>query len=158
MDLCEKLLRREVGICCIQKVRYRCMGSKFLGSLGKRFKLWLSGNENKIGSVKILVRKDLCRNLVAINRISDRIMVVIITFSKKVVRIICIYAPQCGRSISEKEKSYEKIARGCEVEKENEVLICLENFNGHIGKEVDGFEGAHGGFGIGKKNAEGKSF
>ena len=45
------------------------------------------------------------------------------------------------------------MARGCKVENENEVLICLENFNGHIGKEVDGFEG---GFGIGKKNVEGR--
>ena len=32
------------------------MGSKFLGSFGRRFKLWWSGNEDKIGGVGILVR------------------------------------------------------------------------------------------------------
>ena len=48
------------------------------------------------------------------------------------------------------------MARGCEVENANEVLICLGHFNGHIGKEVDGFEGVHGGFGIGKRNLEGR--
>ena len=53
---------------------------------------------------------------------------------------------------------YEKIAKGCEMENENEVLICLGNINGHIGKEVNGFEGVHGGFGIGKKNVEGRLF
>ena len=58
--------------------------------------------------------------------------------------------------MSEKEKFYEETARGCEVENENEVLICLENFNGHIGKEVDGFESVHGGFGISKRNVEGR--
>ena len=34
MELCEKFLRREVAICCIQEVRWRGMGSKFIGSLG----------------------------------------------------------------------------------------------------------------------------
>ena len=40
MELCAKLLRRKVGICCIQEMRWRGMGSKFLDSLGRRFKLW----------------------------------------------------------------------------------------------------------------------
>ena len=56
MELCEELVRREVGICCIQEVRWRGMGSKFLGSLDRRFKLWWSGNEDKIGGVGILER------------------------------------------------------------------------------------------------------
>ena len=156
MKLCEELLRREVGICCIQEVRWRGMGLKLLGSLGRRFKLWWSGNEDKIGGVGILFREDLCMNVVKINRISDRVMVVVIIFGKKVVRNVCAYAPQCGRSMSKKKKFYEEMARGCEVENANEVLICLEDFNGHIGKKVDGFEGVHGGFEIGKRNVEGR--
>ena len=39
MELCEELVGREVGICCIQEVRWRGMGSKYLGSLARRFKL-----------------------------------------------------------------------------------------------------------------------
>ena len=46
------------------------------------------------------------------------------------------------------------MAKRCEVENANEVLICLGDFNGHIGKKVDGFEGVHGGFGIDKRNLE----
>ena len=53
MELCEELLRREVGICCIQEVRWRSMGLKFVGSLDRRFKLRWSGNEGKIGGVGI---------------------------------------------------------------------------------------------------------
>ena len=49
MELCEELLRREVGICCIQEVKWKGMGSKSLGSIGRRFELWWSGNEDKIG-------------------------------------------------------------------------------------------------------------
>ena len=70
-----------------------------------------------------------------------------IIFGKKVVKVVCAYAPQFGRAMSEKEKFYEKKARGCEVGNENEVLICLEDFNGHIGKEFEGFEGVHESFG-----------
>ena len=154
--MCEELVMREVGICCIQEMRWKGMGSKFVRSSGKRFKLWWSGNEDKIGGVGVLVREDLCMNVVEINRISDRVMVVVIIFGKKVVRIVCAYAPQCGRSMSQKEKFYEEMVRGCEVENASKVLICLGDFNGHIGKEVEGFEGVHGGFGIGKRNLDGR--
>ena len=91
MELCEELLRKEVGIRCIQEVRWRGMGSQFLGSLGRRFKLWWSGDENKIGRVGLLVGEDLCMNV-------EKII-----FGKKVVRIVWAYAPQRGRSISEKK-------------------------------------------------------
>ena len=53
-----------------------------------------------IGGVGILVREDLCMNVVEINKISDRVMVVVIIFGKKVVKIVCAYAPQCGRLMS----------------------------------------------------------
>ena len=80
MELCEELVRREVGICCIQEVRWRGMGLKSVGSSDRRFKLWWSGNEDKIGGVGILVREDLCMNVVEMNRISYRVMVVVIIF------------------------------------------------------------------------------
>ena len=47
-------------------------------------------------------------NVVKINRISDRVMVVVIIFVKKVIRIVCAYAPQCGRSMSEKGKRWQR--------------------------------------------------
>ena len=34
-------------------------------------------------------------------------------------------------------------------------MVCGE-FNGHVGAEVDGFEGVHGGKGFGSRNAEGE--
>ena len=46
-------------------------------------------------------------------------MVVVITFGKKIVRIVCAYVPQCERSMREKVKFYEKMEKGCEVENEH---------------------------------------
>ena len=35
------------------------------------------------------------------------------------------------------------------------LLICGD-LNGHVGFEIDGFEGVHDGFGFGKRNVEGE--
>ena len=32
----------------------------------------------------------------------------------------------------------------------------MGDFNGHVGGQIDGFEGVHGGYGIGKRKVEGK--
>ena len=38
----------------------------------------------------------------------------------------------------------------------NELVLGLGDFNGHAWKCAEGFEGIHGGYGIGKRNAEGR--
>ena len=42
------------------------------------------------------------------------------------------------------------------LESFSEIIISLRDFNGHVGKYADGFEGVHDGNGIGKRNAEEK--
>ena len=39
MEFCEKIRRRRIDICCLQEVRWKNQDEKFLGSLGRRFKL-----------------------------------------------------------------------------------------------------------------------
>ena len=38
----------------------------------------------------------------------------------------------------------------------HEVVFGLWNFNGHAGRRIDGFECVHGGYGIDKKNVDGR--
>ena len=38
----------------------------------------------------------------------------------------------------------------------SEIIVSLGDFNGHVGKCAEGFEGVHGGNGVGKRNAEGR--
>ena len=38
----------------------------------------------------------------------------------------------------------------------SEIIVPLEDFNGHVGKSAKNFEGVHGGNGVGKRNAEGR--
>ena len=55
--MCEQLRTREVDMCCLQEVRWRRQGARFVGCRGRRYKLWWSGNNDGIVGVGILVKK-----------------------------------------------------------------------------------------------------
>ena len=38
----------------------------------------------------------------------------------------------------------------------SEVVLGMGDFNGHAERRIDGFEGVHGGYGIGKRNVVGR--
>ena len=43
-------------------------------------------------------------------RKSDRVMTVVMAFEEEVVRILCAYGPQSGRTSAEKERFYDELA------------------------------------------------
>ena len=54
--MCEQLRKREVDMCCIQEVRLRGQGARFIGCIDRKYKLWWSGSNDGIGGVGILVK------------------------------------------------------------------------------------------------------
>ena len=151
-----------MDICCLQKVR--CTGEAavnnpaavcFFGVKRRRYKLWWCGNDDKIGGVGILVKEKLCENVVEVRRRYDRVVAIGLVLQKEVVRVICAYAPQSGKPDTE-ERFYEEMARQWSKANTNELVLKLRDFNGHVGKCAEGFEGIHGGYRIGKRNAEGR--
>ena len=86
--MCEQLRKREVDMCCLQEVRWRGQGARFVGCRGRRYKLWWSGNNDEI------LVKELCEKAVEIRRKSDRVMAVVLAFEEEVTRVICAYAPR----------------------------------------------------------------
>ena len=104
----------------------------------------------------ILVKEELCENMVEIRKRCDIVMAIGLVFGEDVVKIICAYTPQSGKPGAEKERFYEEMARKWSLENANELMLGLGDFNDHFGKCAEGFEGTHGGYGIGKINAEGK--
>src|SRR6185436_10207234 len=73
-----------------------------------------------------------------------------------IVNLISVYAPQVGRSMEDKEEFYALLGRTLVNLGEDEKLLLLGDFNGHVGERVDGFEGVHGGRGFGDRNLEGE--
>ena len=65
-----------------------------------------------------------------------------------------LYAPQSAKPDAEKERFYEEVAREWSMANTNKLV--LGDFSGHVGKCAEGFEDIHGGYGIGKRNVEGK--
>ena len=62
------------------------------------------------------------------------------------LRLICGYATQSGRSLKEKQSFYNELKRECDMHSAGDL----------IGRHIDEFAGVHGGFGVGQKNlAEG---
>ena len=76
----------------------------------------------------------------------------VLVFEEEVIRVICAYAPQIGRSECEKGQFYD-MASEWDLQTPGELVLGLGDFNGHVGKRIDGFEGVYG---IGKRHVEGR--
>ena len=141
-EVCEKLRKRKVGACCIEEVRWKGQGARFVGTSG-RYKLWWSGNDVGFGVVGILVKEKISGNVVEVTRKSDRVMVIVLTLGREEVRIVCAYGPQSGRPDAEKVRFYDEMGSEWDLGSSSEIIVSFEDFNGHAEKCAEGFEGVH---------------
>ena len=37
-----------------------------------------------------------------------------------------------------------------DINSAGDLVMCLDDFNGHVGGHIDGFDGVHGGYGVGR--------
>ena len=61
-EVCEELRKRRMGV-CLQEVRWRGQGARFMGVKGRRYKFWWSGNSDGNGGVGVLVKEEFVRRL-----------------------------------------------------------------------------------------------
>ena len=94
--------------CCLQEVRWRGQGARMLEIKGRKYKLWWSGKVNGVSGVGVMVKEELCEKVVEVRRVSDRVMTLVV-FEEDVLRLICWYALQSGRSWKEKQSFYDKL-------------------------------------------------
>ena len=110
-------------------------------------------------SNKILMRAATKRKgkVVEVRRRSDRVMTVVMVLEEEVLRIICVYDPQSGRTAAEKEHFNDDLRSEWNLHSVGElVLLGMGEFNGHVGKQIEGYMGVHGENGIGERNVKGK--
>ena len=79
----------------------------FIGVEGRRYKLWWSGKDTVKGGVGRLAKEELCESVVEIYR-SDRIMTMCFIFGEEMIQVICVCAPQSGKSDKQKDKFYDE--------------------------------------------------
>ena len=97
------------------------------------------------------MKEELCEKIVEVRRKSDRVMAIMLVLEEEVIRVICAYTPQVGKSECKKGQFCKDLASEWDLQSPGEVVLSLGDFNKHIGRRIDGFEGVHGGYGIGKK-------
>ena len=109
-----------------------------------------------MGGVGILVKEELCEKVVEVRRKSDRVITVVMALEEEVVRIICVYDPQSGRTGAKKERFYDDFRSEWDLRSMTELVLGMGDFNGRVGKWIESYEGVHGGNRIGERNVEGK--
>jgi len=68
-------------------------------------------------------------------------MTVVMVFGEEEVGVICAYTPRRGRPESEKHQLCDMLACEWDLQNEKEFVLGLGDFNGHVGEQIDGFEG-----------------
>ncbi|XP_071718344.1 uncharacterized protein [Rutidosis leptorrhynchoides] len=71
--------------------------------------------------------------------------------------IISAYAPHAGLRAAEKRHLWESLDEVVRMCPSDHRLLIGGDLNGYIGTNVEGYPGAHGGFGYGVRNEEGLS-
>ena len=62
----------------------------------------------------VVVREELYEKVVEVRRVSDRVMTVVV-FEEDVLRFVCGYAPQSGRTSKEKLSFYDELKGECSM-------------------------------------------
>ena len=58
--------------------------------------------------------------------------------------------------MEEKRNFYEDLSREWTTHHTSELIIGMGNININVGRNIDGFQGLHGGFSFGERNQNGR--
>jgi len=153
-EVSNMLSRWNVDICCLQETGWRGSGSMVIGEY--KF-MWRGGWGGRGGVGMAIARKweEEEEMVVELREVNERIMVVKMAVGGEILNVVSVYAPQAGRLEEEKESFYDALDDVVAGVGKGERLVLAGDFNGHVGKEVEGFGGVHGGQGYGVRNSEG---
>ena len=94
------------------------------------------------------MEEELCKKVVEVRRRSDRVMTVVMMLEEEVLRIMCM--------VQRVEHFYDDLRSEWDMQSVGELVLGMGDFNGHVGKRIEGYEDVHGGYGIGERNVEEK--
>ena len=110
-----------------------------------------------VGGVEVMVKEELCEKVVEVRTVCDRV-VTLVVFEEDILRLICGYAPQSGKSMEEKPSFNNELKCESDMHSADDFVMCLGCFNGHVGRHIDGFYEMHGGYCVGQRNLERRMF
>ena len=63
-----------------------------------------------------------------VRRKSDRVMTIVLTLGREVMRIICAYGLKSGRPDAEKVRFYDKMGSEWDLESSSEIIVFFREF------------------------------
>ena len=67
-----------------------------------------------------------------------------VVFDDYVLRLICGHAPQGVSFMFKKTSFYDELKGEWDMHGVDELVVCLGDINGHVGRHIDGHDVAHG--------------
>ena len=144
---------RDLSMLALAEIRLKGKGGRIIHD---NYRLMYSGGEGSRHGVGFLVADNLAPFVENVKNISERLMSIDMKLETD-ISMIQVYAPQQGRTTAEKEEFYRLLQEGMDDAKYQSIIILCKDWNGHIGRESEGFERNMGTFGIGEKNLEGEN-
>ena len=78
-------------------------------------------------------------------------MAIVLTLGEELMRVICAHGSQSGGPDAEKVHFYDEMENEWDLGSSSKIIVSLGDFNKHVGKCAEGFEGVHGGMVLGKE-------
>ena len=154
-EIVETITRRNIDLCCVQEVRWRGASARHIIGKDSRYKFFWVGNNQGTSGVGVLLAEKWVDKVYDIKRVSDRIMLIELLVGEVVLTVLSVYAPQTGLEESTKDAFYDSLQTVISELPDKEIVIPCGDWNGHVGREAAGYEGVHGGYGYGERNADG---
>jgi len=154
-ELIETLVDREVDVACIQETRWRGSGCRFFGAKDKRYKLFWMGGKERSDVVGIFVAEKWLDSIVSIERHSERVLILKTVLDSGILNFLTVYAAHSGKPEEEKESFWNELFHLMSCIPQNEMVVLAGDMNGHVGSNNVGYNGTHGGYGYGVRNADG---
>ncbi|XP_020233683.1 craniofacial development protein 2-like [Cajanus cajan] len=155
MEIVDTMIRRRINFMCLQETKWIGEKAKELYSSG--FKLWYTGKVRARNGVGIIVDKEWRKDVVEVKRVGDRIIALKLVARKDTTNVISAYAPQIGSEEHHKVQFWEDLEGVIQGIPMGEKIFLGGDLNGHVGGDSRGYEGFHGGHGLGVANREGKT-
>ena len=123
-ELVEALAERRMDVLCVQETRWRS-DCRLFGAIGKKYKLFLMGNEAKTDGVGIFVAEKWADSVVRVERHSERIMVLKMVLGDGLLNVFSVYAPHSGRPDEEKECFWNEVFHLVSCIPQNEMVVFV---------------------------------
>jgi len=151
----EALAERRMDVACVQDIQWRGSGCRFFGAIGKRYKLFWMGSKAKTDGVGIFVAEKWVDSVVSVERHGERALVLKMVLGDCLLNVFTVYAPHSGKPDEEKERLWNEVFSLVSCIPQYQMVVFAGDMNGHIGSSNVGYDGTHGGFGYGSRNADG---